>query len=126
MRVPRGMEIEVGASAERSLRVASRDCSAHCSDDWRGWQVRFGLVTRGPDDHDCKFRVREVPQARKTVSLAGGVQATSLVVGDKSGSRDVGRPIPKGWTAGKATGGLRRAREDATRRTAMHSGKQGS
>ena len=32
---------------------------------------------------------------RKTVSPARGVQARSLVVGDKSGSRDVGYPIPK-------------------------------
>ena len=32
---------------------------------------------------------------RKTMSPAGGVHARSLVAGDKSGSRDVGYPIPK-------------------------------
>ena len=42
-------------------------------------QFRFGLVIfgagadRGHDDHDCKFGVREVPEARKTVSFAGRV-----------------------------------------------------
>ena len=48
-------------------------------------QFRFELITfgagadRGHDDHDCKVRVHEVPEARKTMSL----------------SRDVGCPIPK-------------------------------
>ena len=78
---------------------------------------------RGHDDHDCKFRAREVSEARKTVSPAGGVQAESLVVGDESGSHDVGHPIPKVGLLGRATGGLRRTREDATRRIAMQSGK---
>ena len=32
--------------------------------------------------------IRKVPKARKTVSLAGGVQAKSHVDGDKSGSRE--------------------------------------
>ena len=36
-----------------------------------------------------------MPEARKTVSPAGRVQAQSLVVGGKVGSRDVGYPIPK-------------------------------
>ena len=64
-------------------------------------QGRFGLVTFGAgadgghDGHHCKFRVHEEPEARRTVISAGGVQARSLVVGDTSGSRDVGYPIPK-------------------------------
>ena len=34
-------------------------------------------------------------EARKTVSFAGRAQVRSLVVGDQSGSRDVGDPVPK-------------------------------
>ena len=102
----RGMEIETRARAERRLRGTSRDCSARSSDDWGERQDRFGLVTfgagadRGYDGHDVKFRVREVLEACKTVSFAGGVWARSLVVGDKSGSRELV------CTVGRATGGL--------------------
>ena len=104
-------------------RVASRRSSARCSDDWRERQDGFGLVTfgagadRGHDEHDCKFRAREVLEARKTVNPAGRVRGQAwelrcLLSDSKSG------------TVGRATDGLRRAREDATRRIAMHIGKQ--
>ena len=101
--VPRGIWNETGAGVERSLRVASRD-SAQCSDDWDERQVRFVLITlgagadRGCEDHDCKFRAHEMPEAPKTVNPAlflHDVQATSLDVGGKFGSRDVGYPIQK-------------------------------
>ena len=55
-------DIETGARAERSLRVACRDYSARCSEDRRERQVWFDLVTfgagayRGHAYHDCKFR----------------------------------------------------------------------
>ena len=48
--------------------------------------------------------VREVLEAHKTVSSAGGVQAWSLVVGDKSGSRDVCYPSRISETAGATDG----------------------
>ena len=63
---------EAGARVERSLRIANRDCSAHCSDDWEERQFRFVLITfgagadRGHDDHDSKFRAPEMPEACKT------------------------------------------------------------
>ena len=53
------------------------------------------------DTTTCNFRVHDVPEACKTVSLSGGVQARSLVVGDKSGRRDVGYPMPKVGLLGK-------------------------
>ena len=70
-----GRRSKLELRAERSLRVASRDRRAHCSDDWREREVGFDLVTfaagadRGHDDHDCKFRVHEVLEARKTSEL---------------------------------------------------------
>ena len=39
--------IEIGARIKRSIRVASGDCSAQCSDDWIERQFRFCLVTFG-------------------------------------------------------------------------------
>ena len=70
--VPRWMWMDIGAGADRSLRVASRDCSAQCSDDWKELQFRFALVSFGAgadrrhDGHDCKLRVHGVPEACKT------------------------------------------------------------
>ena len=57
-----------GMLNKRSLRIASRDCSSQCSDDWKERQFRFELVTsragtdRGYGDHECKLRVHEVPE----------------------------------------------------------------
>ena len=88
-----GTKLEL--AVERSLRVASRDCLAQCSDDWDERHVKFVLIIfragadRGDDDHACKLRVRELLEARKTVSHAGRVHARSLDVGGKLGSRDV-------------------------------------
>ena len=45
----------------------------------------------------------EMPEQCKTVILAlsqQDVQVRSVVVGGKSGSRDVVYPMPKGWTVG--------------------------
>ena len=74
-------------------------------------------------DHDCKLGAHEVPEACKTVSLspAGKVQAWSIVDGGNLGGLDVVYPIPKVGLL-EATGGLRKASEDATRRVAMSSG----
>ena len=128
---PRGMWIEAGV--KWSLRVASRDCSAHCSDDWGERQFRLVLITfgagadRGRDGHDCKFRAPEMPPALKVVILAlflELVRVRSSVVGGKSGSRDV--VYSKSRTVGETTSGLRRARENATRRVTMSSGERHS
>ena len=77
--------------------------------------LAFGAgADQGHDGHDCKFRVHEVSEVRKTVSYAGRVQARSLVDGCKLGSRDVSYPIPEaGLLEERSTvfGG----REDATR-----------
>ena len=96
--------------------IPGRDCSAQCLDDWEERQFRY-------DDHDCKVRVHEVLEARKTVSPAVRVQARSLVVGGRLGSRDVGYPIPKAGLMEERRG-PGRAREDATRRVAISSKEQ--
>ena len=90
---PRGMWNETGAGVKRCLRIACRDCSAQGWDDWEERQFRFADQVH--DEHDCKFRVLEVSEVRTRVSHAGRVQERSLVVGGKSGSRDVGFSIPK-------------------------------
>ena len=67
---------ETSDMSQRSLRMASRDYSAQCSDDWGERQFWFALITfgagadRGHDDHDCKFRASEMLEAWKTVILA--------------------------------------------------------
>ena len=65
-----------------------------------------------------------MPEACKTASVspAGRVQAWSLVVGGNPGSRAVVFPIPRVGLLEETTSGLRKAREDATRRVAMSSG----
>ena len=67
--------------------------------------------------------VLEVPDSE----LCRKAQVRCLVVGGKSGSRDVVLSDSKSWTAaGRATSGLRRVREDARRKIAMHSGERRS
>ena len=62
---------------------------------WDERQLRFQQITfgagadQGHDEHDCKFRVHEVPEACKTVIPSGRVPAWSFVVRGKSGSHDV-------------------------------------
>ena len=86
--VPRGMWNETGAGVKRSLRIASRDCSSQCSDDWKELQFRFELTTfgagtdRGHDDRDCKFRVLETPEVCRTVHPVERTRLRSLVVGE--------------------------------------------
>ena len=94
MFVPRGLCNGIGARVKRSFRVVSRACSAQCSDKW---QFRFVLISfragtdRGHDNHDCKFRVPEMPEACKTERLVAKALLRSLVVG----GRDVVYSIPK-------------------------------
>ena len=99
-----GMWNETGAGVKRSLRIASRDCSSQCSDDWKERQFRFELITfgagtdRGHDDRDCKFRAPETPETCKIVITAlflRDSQLRSLVVGGNPGSRAVVFPIPR-------------------------------
>ena len=52
------------------------------------------------------------------MSFAGGVQARSLVIGDKSGRRDVGYPIPKVGLLGErpaVSGGRERTQREGLR-----------
>ena len=122
--VPRGMWNETGAGAKRSLRVASRDCFGQCSDD-KLELIAFGAGTdQGHDDHDCKFRAPAMPETCKTVSVspAGKVQAWSLVVGGNPAKSCCGPSDSKSRTVGRATGGLRSERGNATRRIATSSG----
>ena len=92
---------ETGAGVKRSLRIASRDCSSHCSDDWKERQFRFELITfgagtdRGHDDGDCKFRAPETLEVCRTVHLVERARLRSLVVGGNPGSRAVVLPIPR-------------------------------
>ena len=133
--VPRGMWGDIGAGVKRCLRIAGRNRSARCSDDWDERQVRFELITfgaganQGHDGHDCKFRVHGVSEACKIVILAlfpRDVQARSLVVGGKLGSRDVGYLIPKVGLLEERPAVSGGVREDATKTVAMSCGEQHS
>ena len=103
--VPRGMRNETGAGVKRSLRIASRDCSSRCSDDWKERQFRFELITfgagtdRGHDDQDCKFIAPEMRGvwrvAIPALFLQDVARLRSLVVGGNPGSRAVVFPIPR-------------------------------
>ena len=136
VRVPRGMWNETGAGAKRVssncqpnlfcavLGRLGRTASQVCTNNFGAGADRGH--GRSQLQIQSTFTVPEMPEACKTVSPAGRMQAWSLIVGGKLGSRDVGYPIPMVGTVGRTTSGHRRGEKTQREEFAMSSGERHS